>query len=71
MFPTTETYFGSILDTYSDIFAWSFFMGLLSLCCTWCCLAQCIFQPFCTCRKRAHKMDRSLFYKNKEKPFRI
>ena len=60
-----------ILDFYSDLWNDSPFYFVLALLTTWCCLAHCVFQPLCICRKRENKIDKSLYYTGKDDPFRI
>ena len=44
---------------------------LLASCCTWCCLAHCIFIPYCTCLKRRHKLDEVCFIQGPDEPMPI
>ena len=44
---------------------------LFGICITWCCLAHCIFLPFCTCLKRHHKLNQFSLITDPEQPFKI
>ena len=43
----------------------------LPTCVTWCCLAHCIFLPYCVCLKRRHKLDKFTLITDKDQPFQI
>ena len=44
---------------------------LLGSCIIWCCLAHCIFLPFCTCLKRNHKLNQFSLITDDNQPFKI
>ena len=44
------------------------FLILLASCCTWCCLAHCLFIPCCTCLKRRHKLDETCLVTGPDEP---
>lgn len=60
-----------VIEFYSDIWvAHGLASFILALTASYCCLAHCVLQPLCTCRKRTNKLDKSIF-KSKSEPFRI
>ena len=46
-------------------------VAILGSCCTWCCLAHCIFLPFCVCLKRKHKLNQFSLITDGNQPFKI
>jgi len=59
----------NINDYYAGLYAQGTGIFLFAILCSWCCLAHCVLQPLCTCRKRRNKIDRSLFYSKDESPW--
>ena len=58
----------TFIDEHTALFV---FLVLLASCCTWCCLAHCIFIPCCTCLKRHHKLNTSNFIMGPDEPLMI
>ena len=48
-----------------------FIVVFFGSCFLWCCLAHCLFMPFCVCLKRKHKLDKFVLITDKKQPFKI
>ena len=59
------------MEFIKDHVGLSIVLILFGSCCLWCCLAHCIFLPFCTCLKRHHKLNQFALITDQNQPFKI